>query len=142
LVKTNKEVKMWVLIVGVIFIILELLTGSFYIIWYGIGLTLSGAVGWSISDEHYLMQAVIGLVIGAILMFGFRERVLNKISINNKKDEFLLEKGKGVVAENSLVEFRGTTWRYENKTGDIFEIGEEVSVIPTNTNKVFIEKIK
>lgn len=133
---------MWVVIVGFILILLELATGSFYLLWYGIGLVLSGATGWGFGNENYLIQTVIGLAIGAVLMFSFRKRVLNKISKNNHRDEFLLEKGKGVVLENSLVDFRGTTWRYENKTDDTFEIGEEVFVIPTTTNRVFIEKLK
>lgn len=133
---------MWVLIAGFVLILLELATGSFYLLWYGIGLALTGAVGWAIGDEHYLVQSFIGLAIGAALMFSFRKRILNKISKNNKRDEFLLEKGKGVVIENSLVEFRGTTWKYENKTNEVFEIGEEVLVIPTNSNKVLIEKLK
>lgn len=133
---------MWVLIAGFALILLELLTGSFYLFWYGIGLALSGATAWIIGDEHYLIQLVIGFAIGAILMFSFRKRVLGKISKNSKKDEFLLEKGKGIIIENYLVEFRGTTWKYENNTDDTFKIGEEVLVIPTNTNRVFVEKLK
>ena len=133
---------MWILIVGFILILLELVTGSFYLLWYGIGLALVGSVGWAISDEQYYIQLFIGLAIGAVLMFSFRKRVLNKISKNNKIDTFLLEKGKGIVVENSLVDFRGTTWKYESNADELFEIGEEVLVTPTSTNRVFIGKLK
>ncbi|MFV0481193.1 MAG: NfeD family protein [Campylobacteraceae bacterium] len=132
---------MWVLIAGIIVLALEVLTGSFYLIWYGIGLSLSGAVGWAIGSDAWVIQSVIGLLIGLILMFAFRKRFLHKISTNKNRDEFLLVSGKGIVRENGLVEFRGTTWKYESKSNDIFKINEEVQVTPTTSNTVFIEKI-
>jgi membrane protein implicated in regulation of membrane protease activity len=57
------------------------------------------------------------------------------------KDEFLLEEGEGVVKEDGLVEFRGTTWQYDKEKDETFEVDERVIVKPTNANRVFIKKI-
>lgn len=133
---------MWILIFGTILLVIELLlVNSFYILWYGIGFILSGGIGWLFGYENYTIQGFIGVAIGAILMFLFRKKLLSKIFKINNKDEFLLEKGRGVVLEDSLVKFRGTTWKYENRSDDTFETGEEVLVIPATNNNVFIEKI-
>ncbi|MDR2100198.1 MAG: hypothetical protein LBP40_05170 [Campylobacteraceae bacterium] len=132
---------MWVLIIGVVILALELAVGSFYLLWYGLGLIVSGSIGWAIGSEDYITQGVIGLGIGLVLMIIFRKRLAEKMLGKKIKDEFLLEEGEGVIKEGGLVEFRGTTWRYDNEKGEIFKIDEKVLVRPTKTNKVFIKKI-
>jgi membrane protein implicated in regulation of membrane protease activity len=133
---------MWVLIAGICILTLELLSGSFYLLWYGIGLIISGSVGWAIDSDAWIAQSAIGLGIGLVLMIAFRKRLSDKIIMGRKiKDEFLLEEGEGVIKENDLVEFRGTTWRYEKDKDEVFEINERVIVKPTSTNRVFVKKI-
>lgn len=132
---------MWVLIIGVVILALELAVGSFYLLWYGLGLIVSGAVGWAIGSENWIVQGVIGLAIGLVLMVAFRKRFAEKMLGKKIKDEFLLEEGEGVVKEGGLVEFRGTTWQYDTDKKESFEINERVIVKPTKTNRVFVKKI-
>ncbi|MDR1460505.1 MAG: hypothetical protein LBI78_02545 [Campylobacteraceae bacterium] len=132
---------MWVLIIGVLILALELVSGSFYLLWYGFGLIISGAVGWAIGSEAWVVQSATGLGIGLILMVTFRKRLYDKVMGRKIRDEFLLEEGEGVVKENNLVEFRGTTWQYDKDKDETFEINERVIVKPTKTNRVFIKKI-
>jgi membrane protein implicated in regulation of membrane protease activity len=132
---------MWVLIIGVVILALELAVGSFYLLWYGLGLIVSGAVGWAIGSENWIVQGVIGLAIGLVLMVAFRKRFAEKMLGKKIKDEFLLEEGEGVVKEGGLVEFRGTTWQYDADKKESFEINERVIVKPTKTNRVFVKKI-
>jgi membrane protein implicated in regulation of membrane protease activity len=132
---------MWVLIAGVLILALELLSGSFYLLWYGFGLIVSGAVGWALDSDAWLIQGVTGLGIGLVLMILFRKRLCGKMMGRKIRDEFLLEEGEGVIRENGLVEFRGTIWQYDKNKDEIFEINERVIVKPTKTNRVFIKKI-
>ncbi|MDR1285286.1 MAG: hypothetical protein LBJ88_03700 [Campylobacteraceae bacterium] len=132
---------MWVLIVGVLILALELISGSFYLLWYGFGLAISGAVGWAIGSDAWIAQSAIGLAIGLILMIAFRKRLYDKIMGHKIKDEFLLEEGEGVIKENNLVEFRGTIWQYDKNKDETFEINERVIVKPTKTNRVFVKKM-
>jgi membrane protein implicated in regulation of membrane protease activity len=132
---------MWVLIIGVAILALEVAVGSFYLLWYGLGLIVSGAVGWALGSEEWIMQGVIGLGIGLVLMVAFRKRLAEKMLGKKIRDEFLLEEGEGVIKDGGLVEFRGTTWRYDKEKSDEFEINERVIVRPTKTNRVFVKKI-
>jgi membrane protein implicated in regulation of membrane protease activity len=132
---------MWILIIGVIILALELAVGSFYLLWYGLGLIISGVIGWAIGSEDWIMQGVIGLAIGLVLMIFFRKRLAEKMLGKKIKDEFLLEEGEGVIKEGGLVEFRGTTWQYDREKNEVFEIDERVIVRPDKTNRVFVKKI-
>jgi membrane protein implicated in regulation of membrane protease activity len=132
---------MWILIIGVIILALEIAVGSFYLLWYGLGLIVSGAIGWALGSEDWIIQGVIGLAIGLVLMVAFRKRLAEKVLGKKINDEFLLEAGEGVIKEGGLVEFRGTTWRYESEKNETFEINEKVLVRPSKTNRVFVKKI-
>ncbi|MDR2034515.1 MAG: hypothetical protein LBP89_07790 [Helicobacteraceae bacterium] len=131
---------MWVLIAGAALIALELVTGSFYLLWYGIGLAISGAVGWAIGNEAWIWQSAIGLAIGFILMLSFRKRIIVKRK-NEQKDEFLLVEGEGTIKEGGLVEFRGTLWQYKTDGDAEFAVGERVIVRPSAANRVAISKL-
>ena len=130
---------MWILIAGVALLAIELLTGSLYFLWYGIGMVASGAVGWALGDEHWVWQGAIGLLIGLVLMIALRKRLM-KPKGNERADEFLLQEWLGVVGENNQVEFRGTFWRYAGAQGESYTVGEEVLVTPTQNNTVTIRK--
>ncbi|MDR0408401.1 MAG: hypothetical protein LBH45_05775 [Campylobacteraceae bacterium] len=132
---------MWVLIAGVLILALELLSGSFYLLWYGFGFVISGAVGWAIGSDAWIVQSAVGLGIGLILMIAFRKRLYDKMMGRKIRDEFLLEEGEGVIKENNLVEFRGTTWQYDKDKDENFDINERVIVKPTKANRVFVKKI-
>ncbi|MDR1912210.1 MAG: hypothetical protein LBQ52_07700 [Helicobacteraceae bacterium] len=130
---------MWVLIAGAALIALELVTGSFYLLWYGIGLAISGAVGWAIGSEAWIWQSAIGLAIGFVLMLLLRKRIIFRRK-NEQKDEFLLVEGEGTIKEGGLVEFRGTLWQYEADGSAEFAVGERVIVRPSAANRVAISK--
>ncbi|MDR3346836.1 MAG: hypothetical protein LBS73_06645 [Campylobacteraceae bacterium] len=132
---------MWVLIAGVLILALELLSGSFYLLWYGFGFIVSGAIGWAVGSDAWIVQSATGLGIGLVLMVAFRRRLADKLMGRKIKDEFLLEEGEGVVKENGLVEFRGTTWQYDANKNEHFEINERVIAKPTKSNRVVIKKI-
>ncbi|MDR1006989.1 MAG: hypothetical protein LBL65_00290 [Campylobacteraceae bacterium] len=132
---------MWILIIGVIILALEVAVGSFYLLWYGLGLIISGAFGWAIGSEDWIIQGVIGLAIGLALMIVFRKRLAEKMLGKKIKDEFLLEEGEGVIKEGGLVEFRGTMWQYDVGKEENFSVNERVIVKPTKTNRVFVKKI-
>ncbi|MDR0762310.1 MAG: nodulation protein NfeD [Campylobacteraceae bacterium] len=132
---------MWVLIAGIVILGLEVAVGSFYLLWYGLGLIISGAIGWAIGSENWEMQSAIGFIVGLVLMIAFRKRLAERMLGKKIKDEFLLEEGEGVIKEGSLVEFRGTTWQYDKDKKEVFEINERVIVKPTKTNRVFVKKI-
>ncbi|MDR1451567.1 MAG: hypothetical protein LBI57_04455 [Helicobacteraceae bacterium] len=129
----------WVLIAGATLIALELVTGGFFLLWYGIGLAVSGAVGWALGSEKWALQVAIGLAIGLALMIVFRKRLVRKRS-GERKDEFLLEEGVGTIKDESLVEFRGTFWQYDAPDGIEFVAGERVIVRPASDLRVSVAK--
>ncbi|MDR2152187.1 MAG: NfeD family protein [Helicobacteraceae bacterium] len=133
------EVGAWVLIAGVALVALELVTGGFYLLWYGIGLAVSGAIGWAIGSDEWAWQIAIGMAIGLVLMIVFRKRLVRKRK-NEPKDEFLLEEGEGTIKEGDLVEFRGTLWRYDAEVGAQFAVGERVNVRPQPGARVLVRK--
>ncbi len=128
---------MWVLIAGIALLFCELLTGSFYLLWYGLGLFVSGGAGLIFGLDSWMVQSVIGLVLGVILMVLFQRRFSQKEAVI--QDEFLLESGEGIIREEGVVEFRGTLWKYE--TDVPYQKGERVFVTPSGGNRVRIKKL-
>ncbi|MDR0747912.1 MAG: hypothetical protein LBE89_08555, partial [Helicobacteraceae bacterium] len=132
---------MFAAIAGAILIALELATGGFFLLWYGIGLLISGSIGWAIGNNDWVWHTVIGLSIGLVLMILFRRRFVHK-NKHEPKDEFLLEEGTGEITENDMVNFRGTLWQYEsNDSNAQFSVGEKVRVFPAKGNVVTIGKL-
>lgn len=130
------------LTIGVVLIGLEMVLGSFYILWFGIGFFVVGAVEYFIPFSGAMYQIATALVISLVLLFTLKRRVKMILGKNEKeiKDDFLNEKGVGVIKEG-MIFYKGTLWEYEPKNLHVKE-GLHVEVLKTKGNIATIRLIK
>lgn len=124
-----------VLAFGVLLIAAELLIGSFFIMFFGMGFLIVGIFGFFI-DMLWYHQILIAAIISVILLFTLKKHIKEKFynSKDEIKDDFLNESGEGEVREG-MVYFKGTLWRYD---GELKE-GQKVQIIGTRGNKVILK---
>ncbi|QKG29009.1 NfeD family protein [Campylobacter sp. RM16187] len=124
-----------VLALGVFLIVAELLIGSFFIMFFGLGFLIVGVFGFFI-DMLWYHQILLAAIISVILLFTLKKPIKDKFynSKNEVKDDFLNESGMGEVKEGKIY-FKGTLWSYDGELKD----GEKVQVIGTKGNKVILK---
>ncbi|QCD52919.1 putative slipin-associated protein (NfeD domain) [Campylobacter sp. RM16192] len=125
----------FVLALGVFLIVAELLIGSFFIMFFGLGFLIVGIFGFFIEMLWY-HQILLVAIISIILLFTLKKPIEEKFynSKNEVKDDFLNESGIGEVKEGKVY-FKGTLWNYD---GELKE-GDKVQVIGTKVNKVILK---
>lgn len=64
----------WLIAIGIAVTLSELALMLFVPIWYGIGLILTGLLGYLAHDLPVFHQLAIAAILGTILMFAFRKR--------------------------------------------------------------------
>lgn len=126
---------------GVILMGLEMLVGSFYIFWFGIGFFVVGIIEYFVPFSGAIYQISTALIISLILLFTLKKRVNFLLSRSEKeiKDDFLNEEGEGIIKEG-MVFYKGTMWLYEPRDLKLKE-GAYVKVLSTKGNLAIVEKI-
>ncbi len=127
--------------IGVVLIGLEMLVGTFYILWFGVGFFVVGVMEYFMPFSNALYQISLALTISLVLLFSLKKHISNLLHKSEKevKDDFLNEVGEGVIKEG-MVFYKGTLWEYEPKDLHVKE-GLHVKVLSTKKNKAKIELI-
>lgn len=137
----------WFLIAfGLLFMFLELLLGSFFLIFVGASFLIVGFFDLIVEFENlfstkqyvFLFEGVMIGVIALFLIFFLRKPLQKWVFKKSEiyKEDFLNESGVGIVKEG-MIEFKGTLWCYE---GDQTLVdGEKVRIKGIKNNKIVLE---
>lgn len=127
------------LTIGIVLMGLEMMLGSFYILWFGIGFFVVGAIEYFLPFPSAMYQIATALSISLVLLFTLKRKVSYLLSNSEKeiKSDFLNEEGEGIIKEG-MVFYKGTMWEYEPKSLHVKE-GLHVKVLSTKGNKANIE---
>jgi membrane protein implicated in regulation of membrane protease activity len=137
---------LWV-IIGVLFIIGEIFTAGFFLIWFGIAAIIAGILAFF--ELSALWQGVAFVIISAILLAGTRrlaERFTKKQPPGIGADRFV---GKiGVVLEEidndkntGRVRVEEDQWRADSLEGDIIPEGSKVQVMKLEGTHLVVRKV-
>lgn len=137
----------WV-IIGVIFIIGEIFTAGFFLIWFGIAAILAGVIAFF--ELSVIWQGVAFVIISAILLAGTRrlaERYTKKQPPGVGADRLI---GKVGVALEEIDNDKNTgrvrideeQWRAESLEGDIITKDSNVQVIKLEGTHVVVKKVE
>ena len=136
------DVLIWV-ILAIVFIILELTTNTFVLLWFGIG-SVAAAVLNYLGFDIYVQFAVFAAV-SVILILSTRKFAAKITPENTKKTtaERLIGKNAKVVRridDNSfVVNVMGEEWSAH--TNDSVDIGDTVKIVGINSIILIIEKV-
>lgn len=129
------------LTIGIVLMGIEMMLGSFYILWFGIGFFVVGAIEYFLPFPSAMYQISTALIISLVLLFALKKKVNFWLRHSEKeiKDDFLNEEGEGVIKEG-MVFYKGTMWEYEPKDLKV-QNGLHVKVLSTKGNRAVIELI-
>ncbi len=138
------EIPAWLMItIGLLLLAAELMTGAFVILFFGIGFVVIGISGFFIGWSAGEFQLLSAMLLGGILTFTLRPLFINSMN----KDDLLLETmqvgelGKIVKNDGELrLEYKGTTWVFENRGESDIAEGDEVMVERLKNNVAYIQK--
>lgn len=135
------------LIFGVIFIIGEILTPTFFLFWFGIGAFVASAVSVAFGT---IVQVISFIVVSGLLVILTRpltkkltkeqprkihiDEIIGKIGLVIETIDN--EQGKGLVKINS------DTWRAYSNDDSVIQEGEKVKILKVEGAHVIVEKLQ
>lgn len=133
----------WILLsVGVALIIAEMFSGSFFLLFVGVGFVLTGVLEWLIGFESFSANPIL-IQAGLICLISILSLVFVKPSIKRLlqqseeyKEDFLNEQGEGEIKQG-MVYFKGTLWSFEGDRH--YDEGQKVRVKGVKDNHLILE---
>ena len=136
------DVLIWILI-AIVFIILELTTNTFVLLWFGIGAVAAAVLNYFGFDIY--IQFIVFVMVSVILIISTR-KFANKIAPESSKKttaERLIGKKAKVLRQidddTFVVSVSGEEWSAH--TNDSVDIGDTVKVVGINSIILIIERI-
>lgn len=136
------DVLIWILI-AVVFIILELITTTFFLVWFGIGAVVAALLNY-LGFDIYIQFS--GFVIVSAVLILLTRKFADKITPENSKKttaERLIGLNAKVIRQvddtSYIVRVSGEEWSAH--TNDPVDIGDTVKVVGINSIILIIEKI-
>ena len=136
------DVLIWILI-AIVFIILELTTNTFVLLWFGIGAVAAAVLNYLGFDIY--IQFIVFVMVSVILIISTR-KFANKIAPESSKKttaERLIGKKAKVLRQidddTFVVSVSGEEWSAH--TNDSVDIGDTVKVVGINSIILIIERI-
>lgn len=136
------DVIIWIFM-AVIFIILELITATFFLVWFGVGSLVAAVLNYFGFDIYVQFSAFV--IVSVILILSTR-RFANRITPESSKKttaERLIGKTAKVarqIDDNTyVVNVSGEEWSAH--TNDSVNVGDSVKVVGINSIILIIEKI-
>jgi len=134
----------WIMVtIGLGLLGIELLIGSFVILFFGIGFILIGVVGFFWQWPSGEIQILVGMLLSVFLTFVLRKPMMNGMSKEDLPLETMQGGDTGEIVEHGgelRVMYKGTTWAFKNTGTDEIEAGDEVLVEKLHNNLAFIKK--
>ena len=136
------DVLIWILI-AIVFIILELTTNTFVLLWFGIGAVVAAILNYLGFDIY--IQFIAFVIVSAVLILSTR-KFANRISPESGKkttaERLIGQKAKvlrQIDDSTFVVSVSGEEWSAH--TNDSVDIGDTVKVVGINSIILIIERI-
>ncbi len=133
----------WI-VVGIVLVIAEVLTFTFYLLWLGIGALVAGLVAW-IAPEQFYVQFGVGALVTLILTYytrSFSRKVDQSPGFIDKVEDLI--GSKGVVVETIEPEGLGVvrvgTETWSAKADELIEQDDTIVVTARGTSILTVEK--
>ncbi|MCR4942221.1 MAG: NfeD family protein [Campylobacter sp.] len=123
-------------IVGVVFMIAEVLMLDFTFLLLGLGFVASGIVGFVLPISWEIL-AILAFVFSAVFLLLFKQKLKNKFlkPKENLQDNFLDESGMGVI-QNGMVYYKSTFWKSDEING--LSEGDKVKVLGVKNGQIVL----
>lgn len=136
------DVLIWIF-VAIVFIILELITTAFFLVWFGIGAIVAAVLNYLGFDIY--VQFIAFAIVSLILVLStrrFADRITPDIGKKTTAERLIGKTAKVLrqIDENTfVVNAAGEEWSAH--TNDPIDIGDEVKIVGINSIILIVEKI-
>ena len=135
----------WIMLtIGVALLGIELLIGSFIVLFFGIAFIIVGATGFFLNWPSGEIQLLVTILLGGVLSFVLRRVLMS----GTDKADLPLETLQGgdigqVVAHGGAlsVMYKGTTWTFRSTDAQTLQEGDDVLVEKLKNNVAYVKKV-
>jgi membrane protein implicated in regulation of membrane protease activity len=129
------------LVAGFVLVIVELMTGTFYLLIFGVATLLAAAVAWA--GASFPTQAIVAAVAAIVGSFVVRQR---RLSLQGTGDNTPMDVGQAVVFESwvdessriARVRYRGAPWEAEVTSGASPATGATLTISDVRGNRLVV----
>ncbi len=129
------------LIAGFVLVIVELMTGTFYLLIFGVAALLAAGAAWA--GASFPVQAVVAAVVAIVGSFVVRHR---RLSLQGTGDNTPMDVGQSVVfdawkdetARIAQVRYRGAPWEAEVTAGVSPAAGAMLTISDVRGNRLVV----
>ncbi|MEA3404245.1 MAG: NfeD family protein [Pseudomonadota bacterium] len=134
----------WVMLtIGMALLGIELLIGSFVVMFFGIAFILVGGAGFFFEWSSGEIQLLVTVLLGGILTFALRGLLMKGMDKEDLPLETMQTGDSGEVVNHGgelRVMYKGTTWTFKNLESSELSAGEEVIVESLKNNVAYVKK--
>ena len=139
----------WIwMILAALFIVGEIFTAGFFLLWFGVGAALTGVLAlWGVGLAGQLAVFVVVSIILFAVSRRFADRVSKQQPPGIGADRFIGRKG--MVLEQvdndkntGRVRLDKEEWRADSETGDLISVGQRVQVTGLTGTRVIVRPIE
>lgn len=129
------------LVAGFALVIVELMTGTFYLLIFGVATLLAAAVAWA--GASFQTQAIVAAIAAIVGSFVVRQR---RLSLQGTGDNTPMDVGQAVVFETwvdeasrvARVRYRGAPWEAEVTAGATPAAGNMLTISDVRGNRLVV----
>lgn len=131
---------------GILFAILEVFVGSFFLLPIGIAFFTTGVVSPFLANiQLHIWALAFNLMIVNVIFYKYvrpkfaKDKTLTNVDSMVGKQVTVIETVDN-AAQTGQVKLYGDTWRALSSSDDIFAVGETLTISKIDGNKVFVKK--
>ncbi len=134
----------WIMLsIGFALLGIELLIGSFVVMFFGIAFILVGAAGFFMSWPSGEIQLLVTILLGALLTFVLRGLLMKGMQKEDLPLETMQTGDHGEMVDHAgelRVMYKGTTWTVKNLQDTELQAGDDVVVESLKNNVAYVKK--
>lgn len=134
----------WIMLtIGLGLLGIELLLGTFIIMFFGIAFMLVGLAGFFWVWPSGELQILVAMLLSGVLTFTLRKPLMKGMSKEDLPLETMQTGDTGEIVDHAgelRVMYKGTTWAFKNTGEDEVSAGDEVTVVSLHNNVASIQK--
>ena len=136
------------LAVAVVLVVAEIMTASFFLLWFGIGAAVASVIAY-FSPENSALQLAVFVVVSGVLFAASRplaEKFTKDQPPGVGADRFVGKTGVVLqeidnIKNTGRVRTRKEEWRADSATGDIIHEGDRIKVTRVEGTHLVVEKL-
>lgn len=134
----------WIMLtIGVVLLALELLSGAFVVLFFGIAFVVIGFSGFALNWQAGEYQVLAAAVLGGVMTYTLRGYLMKGMPKDDLPLETMQVGEVGTIVDHGGEQrllYKGTTWAFKNTGEQAVMTGDEVTIVELKNNVAFVIK--